>query len=81
MKKKCYTLIISKHFPKSHPRAGEPTEFLQKIEDYDKVHTIRANYDFWKKRFEKIVKGEAYLSIRVWSGVPYKSKQVEIYRF
>lgn len=43
-----------------------------------KLHTIRANYPLWKKRFEKIEKGEACLSIRQWSGKPYASKQVEI---
>ena len=36
-----------------------------------KVHTIRANYEFWKKRFEKIEKGEACLSVRQWVGKPY----------
>lgn len=43
-----------------------------------KKHTIRANYDLWEKRFQKIDKGEAQLSIRVWSGLPYRSKQVII---
>ena len=33
---------------------------------YRKLHTIRANYEFWRKRFEKIAAGEAVLSIRQW---------------
>ena len=45
-----------------------------------KFHTIRANYDLWQKRFEKIKAGKACLSIRQWEGVPYKSKQIEIAR-
>ena len=45
-----------------------------------KIHTIRANYSLWAKRFEQIEKGEACLSIRQWSGKPYASKQVEIAR-
>ena len=45
-----------------------------------KLHTIRGNYPLWKKRFEEIEKGEACLSLRYWSGKPYKSKQVEIAR-
>lgn len=36
-----------------------------------KLHTIRANYAFWAKRFEKIQRGEACLSIRQWVGKPY----------
>ena len=57
---------------------GKP--FFAPGEPVTKVHTIRANYDLWKKRFDKIDKGEAELSIRVWEGKPYKSKQIEIAR-
>lgn len=51
-------------------------------EGYLKIHTIRANYDFWKKRFDKIMAGKACLSIRQWIGKPYGkgSKQKEICR-
>lgn len=47
-----------------------------------KIHTIRGNYDLWKKRADKINAGEAVLSLRQWSGSPYNyaqdgSKQVE----
>ena len=45
-----------------------------------KLHTIRANYPLWAKRFEQIERGEACLSIRQWTGEPYRSKQVEIAR-
>lgn len=38
---------------------------------YRKLHTIRANYEFWRKRFDKIGEGEAVLSIRQWVGKPY----------
>ena len=49
---------------------------------YLKKHTIRANYEFWAKRFKKIAAGEAILSIRQWVGKPYGkgSKQREIAR-
>lgn len=43
-----------------------------------KLHTIRANYPLWEARFREIQRGEAVLSIRQWSGAPYRSKQVEI---
>lgn len=47
---------------------------------YHKIHTIRANYPLWKKRFEEIECGAACLSIRQWTGKPYRSPQVEIGR-
>ena len=52
------------------------------IAGYLKLHTIRANYEFWAKRFEKIAAGEAVLSIREWVGKPYGkgSTQREIVR-
>lgn len=45
-----------------------------------KYHTIRANYPLWSKRIAEIERDEACLSIRQWSGEPYRSKQVEIGR-
>lgn len=78
---KCYVLIISKHFPVNHPKAGKETDFENKIKKQIKKHTIRANYDFWKKRVDEINAGKAYLSVRQWKGQPYRSKQIEICRY
>lgn len=72
--------MISRAFPKSHPRAGDPTNFVELILNGEKIHTIRANYDLWKKRIDEVNKGEAEISVRTWSNKPYKSKQVEEYR-
>lgn len=95
-----YYLTLSRVFPSTHCRAGEPTYFLEKMhnaltgQDFSlrqtsrddsygetiiwcetirekKLHTIRANYDFWAPRFEKIYAGEAALSVREWVGKPY----------
>ena len=89
---KTYYLTLSRVFPATHARAGEPTMFaessfrwpsvLDKPGTFNKIHTIRANYEFWRKRFEKIAAGEAYLSIREWVGKPYGegSTQREIIR-
>ena len=85
---KTYVITLSQTFPATHPRAGEPTGFSHKVTaacnkwgDHQlKLHTIRANYPFWKKRFDEIERGEACLSIRQWSGKPYRSKQIEIAR-
>ena len=91
-----YVLMLSKAFPANHPRKGEPTDFRTKflsarysqeggtlyIASYGKrkLHTIRANYELWRKRFEKIERGEACLSIRQWEGKPRRSKAIEIAR-
>lgn len=73
-----YVLTISEKFPKTHNRSGAPTNFVNQIFGGVKKHTIRGNYDLWKKRFEKINQGKAILSLRYWEGKPYASKQIEI---
>lgn len=88
MKQKIYVLMLSKVFPATHPRAGQPTDFREKFLaainrdpiEWLKKHTIRANYVLWRKRFEQIDKGEACLSVRQWTGKPYRSKQFELAR-
>lgn len=85
---KTYVLTLSQVFPAMHPRKGEPTGFKEKVEaaikqlegEWWKEHTIRGNYELWRKRFEEIDASNACLSIRIWSGKPYHSKQVEIAR-
>lgn len=85
---KTYVITLSKVFPFYHSRKGEPTNFraafkagqlFMKDADifcvFPKLHTIRANYELWEKRFEQIEKGKAQLSIRQWSGKPYHSEQ------
>lgn len=89
---KTYFLFISKTFPGTHPKKGEPTFFAQKIEiglnplhdkayDNYKLHTIRGNYPLWKKRFDEIYAGKAKLSVREWSGRPYHSNHVILHEF
>ena len=80
-KKITYVITISERFPAKHPKAGEPTGFPLAIKHYDKIHTIRGNYELWRKRFEKINAGKAILSVRSWSGKPYQSKQLEYFRY
>lgn len=43
-----------------------------------KIHTIRANYPLWLKRITEVQQGKAVLSIRQWTGKPYRSPQVEV---
>nr|DAD63622.1 MAG TPA: hypothetical protein [Caudoviricetes sp.] len=90
-KMKTYVITLSRHFLANHKRAGEETHFKEKfllgqgLTDYDtpsmaKIHTIRANYPLWEKRIKEVQEGRAILSIRQWTGKPYRSKQVEIAR-
>ena len=78
---KTYVLMISKYFPATHKRAGEETNFFNKIESYIKMHTIRFNYELWEKRISEINKGNACLCLREWEGKPYRSKQKNLYFF
>ena len=77
MKKKII-ITLSRVFPVTHSRRGEPTNFAERLYLGDKKHTIRKNYDLWKLNAEKMERGKYYLSIRQWSGRPYNSPQVEI---
>ena len=76
-----YVLTISQKFPAYHKKKGQETNFYQKILRCQKLHTIRGNYELWAKRFEKINAGKAILSVRMWEGKPYKSKQIELLKF
>lgn len=77
-KKSVYVLTLSKNFMATHPKHGTPTGFYKKFMDGKKIHTIRANYSLWKQRIDKVKAGYAIISIREWSGEPYRSKQNKI---
>lgn len=88
---KTYVITLSRYFLANHKRAGEETHFKEKftlgqgLTDYDtpsmaKLHTIRANYPLWEKRIKEVQEGNAVLSVRQWTGKPYRSKQIEIAR-
>lgn len=90
MKKKIktYNIMLSKVFPVTHKRAGEPTFFRDKLlaavfsdtTHWQKLHTIRENYPLWLERIKQVQAGEAQLCIRQWTGKPYRSKTVEVTR-
>lgn len=85
-KLKTYNILLSREFPVTHPKAGQETGFRQKILAalngmpcyLKKLHTIRANYELWKKRFDEVERGEAVINLRQWLGRPYRSKTVLI---
>lgn len=72
--------MVSRFFPAGHPKAGQPTGFVEKILAGEKIHTIRSNRKLWEQRIKEVQKGKAVISLRYWSGMPYRSKQVEFKR-
>lgn len=78
--KKTAVLMMSTEFSKWHKQAGKHTMFVDKIANGEKLHTIRTNYDNWCKKAEQINTGEMELSLRIWSGKPYRSQQHEFGR-
>lgn len=79
--KKTYVLMLSKNFFGKHPRKGQPTDFKRKIFTNEKKHTIRGNYGYWSGVAREVNAKRAVLSVRQWEGMPYRSKQVEVFCF
>ena len=80
---KRYRLGVSRNFPTTHPRKGEPTQFEAKIQFalhnnkfWQKLHTIRANYPLWEKRMKEVKAGRAVIELFYWEDKPYRSKQI-----
>ena len=79
---KTYNIMLSRVFPTTHPKALQETDFKPKVMAAlngmpcyrKKLHTIRANYELWKKRFEEVERGYAVINLRQWIGSPYRSK-------
>jgi hypothetical protein len=72
--------MLSTQFPVYHSKKGQATNFIKKMLEGDKIHTIRQNYDRWKQRAHKINAGQAILSIRIWDGRPYHSTMTEVFK-
>lgn len=68
-------ITLSKTFFPKHPRKGQETGFKAKVTDGWKVHTCRCNYEYWRAKMEKITSAGGVLSVRQWSGKPYRSPQ------
>ena len=79
-KKKIAVVILSTEYQQGHSKCGEKTHFVDKLAEGTKLHTIRGSYENWRKKAEQVNAGEMELSIRIWSGMPYKSKQYEVAR-
>lgn len=79
--KKQIVLMVAKQFLAYHFNAGKPTNFEMKIKSKDKLHTIRGNYEKWKKKIDEVNSGKAELVLKEWSGKPYRSKQNKLFTF
>jgi len=73
--RKKHVLMIANKFLATHPKAGEPTHFYEKILSGEKKHTIRQNYDKWAKKAEQINNATHVLVAKEWTGKPYCSPQ------
>src|ERR1035437_8831419 len=77
-----YQVAVSRTYQSTHPRKGEETNFIEKIEialnlgtwnempfyPYDsKLHTIRKNYPMWVKRMKKVMEGKAVIDLFYWT--------------
>lgn len=78
MLKKNIVILLSRKFMQGHSKAGEPTHFEERLKDGQKIHTIRANYYWWKHNIDKLKSGNFRISIRQWQERPYNSKQIEV---
>lgn len=90
------TILFSRFFPAYHPKAGEPTFFVEKIiksldapvlVDSSFMGQLAGYFDFLKTdiepKYHTIRSGNRWkvgdkFSPRVWSGKPYRSKQIII---
>ena len=66
-------LRFSMFFPKGHPRAGQATNFIDKIRSGEKIHTVR-NSKYWTSDKVGIKLGQIVITPTYWSGTPYRSK-------
>lgn len=80
-------MTLSKSFPLTHSRKREATDFSTKLrrtldgkQGDRKIHTIRSNYTQWKHNLDKVIDKQYFISVREWSGRPYHTKQIELYR-
>jgi hypothetical protein len=68
-------VLLSKTFFPQHPKAGQPTGFAEKVHKEQKKHTCRSNYEYWKKKIDKLKAEGGVLSVRQWSRNPYRGPQ------
>lgn len=79
-------IMFSRVFPTYHPKAGQPIYFVEQICNaigVSKVNGIELDKGVIGEKYHTIRKGNRWkvgdkFSPRVWSGMPYRSKQIII---
>ena len=79
-KPKVYVLMLSKNFPEWHSCRGNKTHFEDKIKAGVKLNTYRISTKTWLKKAIDVMNGRAIISVREWTGEPYKTKQKELFK-
>lgn len=74
-------ITFSRYFMKGHPRKGEPTLFVEKL--CASINKPLPGYENITPKYHTIRKGNRFkvgdmFSSRIWSGKPYRSKQLII---
>ncbi|MFT0234472.1 hypothetical protein ACMSFF_23335 [Bacteroides faecis] len=54
-------VLLSKKFFPAHFRAGEATDFKAKVLNGQKRHTCRCNYEYWKKKNNRLAGKKRYV--------------------
>lgn len=76
---KKFRMPISKTFPATHPKAGQPTYFFEAICESKKLHTIRSNYHNWANRAKQVNENIATITYYEWDGIPYRSSNTDLF--
>lgn len=71
-------VILSKDIFAEGKKASTPSDFARKVKTGAKRHTVRANFDYWKKKIAALQEKGGTLSLRQWTGKPYRSPQETI---
>ena len=79
-KPKVYVLMLSKYYPEWHSCKGNKTHFYDKVMAGVKLNTYRVCSENWKNKAFEVYNENAVISVRQWSGKPYASKQIELFK-
>lgn len=77
---KCFIIIYNSIWLQKFPFGGKPTYVERKLSEGQITHKIEQNTEYWIDAINQINSKQAYLSIRIWENVSFKSKQKELMR-
>lgn len=74
-KGKKVVVMLTKVFFSEHPKSGQETHFADLVKAGKKIHTCRDNFNYWAEKIASLKRTGGVLSVRQWSGKPYRSPQ------